>query len=153
MLNYKGVDRGHLQQKGTGKSSRRKKRHHSDGSQRDKQVVVAACAEGFGQALGKRPLAPTISPNKTVEGFLGGMAAALIAGGVASRWAPLAFWPLKSLLIAFGGLAGDLAASHFKRRHRIKDFSNGIPYHGGFLDRVDSLITVGAACFYLSLFA
>ena len=111
--------------------------------------LTVFCFDSFsqvaGQMFGKRPLAPKISPNKTVEGFLGGLVAVLAAEWLVSRWSHLSGWPLWSLLIACSSLAGDLAASHFKRRHGIKDFSNWVPYQGGFLDRFDSLIASGAA--------
>jgi phosphatidate cytidylyltransferase len=108
--------------------------------------VVIACADGFaqvtGQLLGRRPLAPVVSPAKTVEGALGGLAAAVIAG-VALRavvgLAPGAAAAMAAALAA-AGLAGDLAASWLKRRAALKDYSHALPGQGGFLDRFDSLI-------------
>ena len=112
--------------------------------------LTVFCFDSFsqvaGQIFGRRPLAPKISPNKTREGFLGGLAAALAGAWLGSHWSHLPVWPVWGLLIACSSLAGDLAASHFKRRHGVKDFSNWVPYQGGFLDRFDSLIAAGAAC-------
>ena len=70
---------------------------------------------------------------------------------MASRWSHLEAWAAWGALIAFSSLAGDLAASHFKRRHGLKDFSNWVPCQGGFLDRFDSLIAAGAAWSLASL--
>ena len=118
-------------------------------------ILQVCCFDSFsqvvGQIIGKRPLAPAISPNKTVEGFLGGLAAAVLAGWLASHWSHTTLWALKSVLIALSSLAGDLVASHFKRRHNLKDFSNWIPYQGGFLDRFDSLIAAGAVSYAINL--
>jgi phosphatidate cytidylyltransferase len=117
---------------------------------------VVFCFDSFsqvvGQMLGRTRLAPRTSPNKTVEGFLGGLAAAVAAGWVASHWSHLSWWLVRAVAIALSSLAGDLAASHFKRQHGIKDFSDWIPHQGGFLDRFDSLIAAGAACSAASLF-
>jgi phosphatidate cytidylyltransferase len=111
---------------------------------------VVFCFDAFsqvaGQIAGRRPLAPSISPNKTVEGLLGGLAAALLAGWIASHWSPITLWPATAALVAASSLAGDLAGSHFKRRHGLKDFSSWVPYQGGFLDRFGSLIASCAAC-------
>ena len=109
-------------------------------------LVTAAC-DGFsqvvGQLVGRRKLAPAVSPAKTVEGLAGGLVAAvvvaLLAGGLlegmtASQVAVLA------VLVGLAGLAGDLAASWAKRRAGIKDYSAALPGQGGFLDRFDSLL-------------
>jgi CDP-diglyceride synthetase len=60
-------------------------------------------------------------------------------------WRPAAGWPFTSVLIAVCCLAGDVAGSHFKRRHGLKDFSDWIPYQGGFVDRFGSLMAACAA--------
>lgn len=121
--------------------------------QRSAQILflffAVFCFDAFsqiiGQILGRHKLAPGISPNKTVEGFFGGVSAAVLAGWIASHWSTIPLWPFWSVVIALSSLAGDLAASHFKRRDGTKDFSNWIPYQGGVLDRFDSLIAAGAA--------
>lgn len=112
--------------------------------------LAAAACDGFsqvtGQWLGRRPLAPRISPAKTVEGFLGGLCAAAAVSALASGLAGLspARAAVLGILIGVAGLAGDLAASWVKRRAGIKDYSAALPGQGGFLDRFDSLL--GALC-------
>lgn len=108
--------------------------------------LVVACADGFaqvcGQLFGRHALAPRLSPAKTIEGALGGMAAAA-AGSVALRaGAALSLAAALSWGVAVfaAGLCGDLAASWLKRRAGIKDYSNVLPGQGGLLDRFDSLI-------------
>jgi phosphatidate cytidylyltransferase len=96
-----------------------------------------------GRALGRRKLAPSISPGKTVEGLLGGAATAAILG---AAWA--LFTGLKpSLLLlaplfAFAAQAGDLFESWMKRQAGVKDSGNWLPGHGGMLDRLDGLVPV-----------
>lgn len=100
-----------------------------------------------GRALGRRTLAPTISPKKTVEGMVGGLALAAIAAVLASGWLGLALGWSRALILglALGGLgvAGDLFESLLKRSVRRKDASMLIPGHGGILDRLDSLLFAG----------
>lgn len=98
-----------------------------------------------GRSLGGPKLWPRVSPNKTWSGFLGALAASTIAGalfatigGVGSPGCLAA----KGLLLGFVAQLGDLAESSFKRGFGIKDASNLIPGHGGFLDRADSLVAV-----------
>lgn len=97
-----------------------------------------------GKMFGKHKLAPSVSPNKTVEGFFGGIAGALVIASV------LWYWRLDSIefadivVIALGcsifGQLGDLVESMWKRSRGIKDSSAMIPGHGGVLDRFDSLL-------------
>jgi phosphatidate cytidylyltransferase len=108
--------------------------------------LVVACADGFaqvcGQLFGRRALAPRLSPAKTIEGALGGMAAAAV-GSVALRADPalsVAVALAWGIAIFGAGLCGDLAASWLKRRAGIKDYSNVLTGQGGLLDRFDSLI-------------
>ena len=108
--------------------------------------LVVACADGFaqvcGQIFGRHALAPGLSPAKTIEGALGGMAAAAVgsvalrAGAALSVVTALAW----GVAVFAAGLCGDLAASWLKRRAGIKDYSNVLPGQGGLLDRFDSLI-------------
>ncbi|GAA3887823.1 hypothetical protein GCM10022276_03610 [Sphingomonas limnosediminicola] len=96
-----------------------------------------------GRRLGKRKLAPTISPGKTVEGLYGGIAAATLIGGA---WA-LSMNLGKPLLIlapifALAAQGGDLFESKMKRRAGVKDSGSWLPGHGGVLDRLDGLVPV-----------
>lgn len=110
-----------------------------------------------GKWLGKHPLASSISPNKTVEGFIGG---ALVTLAVGLFVIPL-FSPSMdrltllsmSLITGLGGTIGDLYESKLKRRAGIKDSGNLIPGHGGVLDRLDSfLFVMPLTSLYLYLF-
>lgn len=105
-----------------------------------------------GQLFGERKILPTISPNKTIGGVVGGtcfaVASSLLLGQL------YAGVSLKSALLALGvvlfAFLGDAATSYYKRRYNVKDFSNWIPGHGGFLDRFDSLLAGGAfGAFYI----
>jgi phosphatidate cytidylyltransferase len=108
-------------------------------------VVTASC-DGFsqvvGQWLGRRPLAPRLSPGKTVGGFLGGLWAAVVVAVLARDLLPAGPIAAAALggLTGVAGLAGDLAASWVKRRAGLKDYSSALPGQGGFLDRFDSLL-------------
>ncbi len=96
----------------------------------------------IGKRFGKKKLFQLISPNKTVEGFFGGLAmalfASLIIAKVTATYTAL-FWVGLGLLIGLFGLVGDLIESKVKRVKGIKDSSNLLPGHGGILDRFDSV--------------
>ncbi len=97
----------------------------------------------IGKNFGKVKLLKHISPNKTVEGFIGGMVACFIAGFVIAQYfteLPLTKWLVIAGLVSVFGVLGDLIESMFKRQAGLKDSSNLIPGHGGFLDRFDSVI-------------
>lgn len=107
----------------------------------------------FGKVLGKRPMASAISPNKTWEGAIGAAAVTVIAGACVSL---LPDWTLASGLalgIAAAVLAplGDLCESMFKRSLGLKDMGRTLPGHGGLLDRVDGLLFVLPATYYIVL--
>ena len=109
-----------------------------------------------GRLLGKHKLAPTISPGKTWEGVAGGMAASLLMAALAHYW----FFPELSLRAALPlaavmnvlGVAGDLVESALKRSAKAKDASQIIPGHGGFLDRLDSLLFNAPVIYYFALY-
>ena len=97
-----------------------------------------------GKAIGKHKLAPALSPNKTVEGALGGLAAALIAGALFGQillGKPVAGIAVGAIAGTLGQ-AGDLFESALKREIGVKDLGGIIPGHGGVLDRFDSLLFV-----------
>jgi phosphatidate cytidylyltransferase len=97
-----------------------------------------------GRALGRRKLAPRISPAKTVEGAIGGLVAAAIIGAAVAPWTLPGVSPIAggavALLLAGFGIAGDLFESLLKRSAGVKDSSTLIPGHGGVLDRIDSYL-------------
>ncbi|WP_316568517.1 phosphatidate cytidylyltransferase [Neobacillus sp. YIM B06451] len=100
----------------------------------------------IGRAFGKRKLWPEISPNKTVEGAIGGVVCALLVALAFLLFSDIDASPLKLLVITallsvFGQL-GDLAESAFKRKYNVKDSGKILPGHGGILDRFDSLLFV-----------
>jgi phosphatidate cytidylyltransferase len=101
-------------------------------------------AMGVGKQLGKHRLAPGVSPNKTVEGFVGGVIAAAVVGLVMFYWKFQSLGVLSVIVLAVGcsvfGQLGDLVESMWKRSLGIKDSSAIIPGHGGVLDRFDSLL-------------
>lgn len=106
-------------------------------------------AQLFGRLLGKHKLAPTISPNKTVEGFGGGLLFGVLCMAVYSLVLFLIKAPVPTApLLGFGflgacaGTVGDLFFSYVKREHGIKDFSSLMPEHGGVMDRFDSVVFV-----------
>lgn len=103
-----------------------------------------------GRAFGRRKLAPSISPAKTVEGALGGLAGSL-TGAFAAHYGFLPSLPLVDALVlaAFAnvlGQAGDLVESLIKRATRVKDSGSILPGHGGMLDRIDALVFTATAC-------
>ena len=114
--------------------------------------VIAFCADAsayfVGRKFGKRPLAPSISPKKSVEGAVGGFAGAIICtllfGVVISAFFPVKVnylvFMLYALLGTFVSIMGDLSFSYIKRGVGIKDFGNVMPGHGGILDRFDSIL-------------
>lgn len=96
----------------------------------------------WGKSFGQRRIAPTVSPGKTLAGFLGGVATTTALAAAIGPWLTFMDRPhamLGGLLIALSGVAGDLSISAVKRDLGVKDSGHSLPGHGGILDRVDSL--------------
>jgi phosphatidate cytidylyltransferase len=117
-------------------------------------IIIAVAADtgayASGLMFGKHPMAPVISPKKTWEGFAGGAAASLLAGVLLSTlmlgntwWFGLIF----GAAIFLSATLGDLVESLIKRDIGIKDMSSWLPGHGGFLDRLDSILPSAAVAF------
>jgi phosphatidate cytidylyltransferase len=110
-----------------------------------------------GSVLGRRPLAPKVSPKKTVEGALGGIGGALVAAFVARSWFMHRLTPGDCLVLGLGlgvvGMAGDLVESMLKRGAGVKDSARLVPGHGGILDRVDSLLYAAPVLYYYYVLA
>ncbi|MCY4001626.1 MAG: phosphatidate cytidylyltransferase [Bacteroidetes bacterium] len=109
-----------------------------------------------GSFFGNRPLAPSISPGKTWEGFLGGVGGALLASVILSFMVdmPLAMTHLLILAIVctLSGAVGDLAESRFKRFAGVKDSGVILPGHGGILDRFDGIIVAAPLAYMYIIF-
>lgn len=104
-----------------------------------------------GKMIGRKKLAPQISPGKTVEGALGGLAGSVLGAALVYLFYPSASLYLVALLglvVGFFGILGDLFESSLKRTAGIKDTGSIIPGHGGVLDRFDSMIFTAPAAYY-----
>lgn len=99
-----------------------------------------------GKKIGRRKLAERVSPNKTIEGTVGGVVIAILVGvvlqAVAAPYLNYTFAIMISLLVSVAGQLGDLIESGVKRHYGVKDSSNLLPGHGGLLDRTDSWVFV-----------
>ena len=109
-------------------------------------VIFAGDTSAYyvGSYLGRHKLSPAISPGKTIEGAIGGLAANLVVGAIGKAFfLPDLPWSLSILFFLAVGIAGqlgDLFESEMKRSSNIKDSSNILPGHGGILDRIDALL-------------
>ncbi len=121
--------------------------------------VCDTCAYFTGVTLGKHKMAPVLSPKKSIEGAIGGVAGSVLAGMLFSLLAASQAIPDRSVTWAFavlGGIGavisqiGDLAASAIKRNHDIKDYGTCIPGHGGIMDRFDSVIFTAPVIYFLA---
>lgn len=106
----------------------------------------------WGKTVGRRKIAPLVSPNKTWGGFLGGVATATLIG--AGLWWATPFTPWQSagmsLAITFMGFAGGLVMSAIKRDRGVKDYGTLIEGHGGVMDRIDSICFAAPVFFHLT---
>ena len=117
------------------------------------------CAYCVGMLIGRHKMAPRLSPKKSVEGGVGGIAGAALLGVLfalaMNKWGGADVSPLHYAVICAAGGAisqvGDLAASAIKRNHEIKDYGKLIPGHGGILDRFDSVIFTAPVIYYLAI--
>ena len=113
----------------------------------------------IGRRFGQHKLLPAVSPNKTIEGSLGGILSAVVVAFVfmlvdKSVYAPHNFIVMLFLVVLFSifGQFGDLVESSIKRRYGVKDSGKLIPGHGGILDRFDSMIFVFPIMHFFGLF-
>ena len=112
-------------------------------------------AYAIGSKYGKRPLAPVVSPKKTIEGAIGGTIAAITAAMLIGYFIHIEWYQslIGGLLITTFAQVGDLAESLIKRDAGVKDSGNSLPGHGGFFDRSDSyLFSTPVAYFYFNYF-
>jgi len=121
-------------------------------------VLVAQISDVFqyvwGKIVGRHKIAPNVSPNKTWEGFIGGIACATFVGAV--LWWATPFTPIQSagmsLAITLMGFGGGLVMSAIKRDRGVKDYGHMIEGHGGVMDRIDSLCFAAPVFFHLVRF-
>ncbi len=109
-----------------------------------------------GRAFGKHKLAPVISPGKTIEGLMGGLLAAAAAAAAATFLffpeLPLQYSIPLAIVLTVVGVLGDLCESAMKRGSKTKDAASILPGHGGFLDRLDSLLLGAPILYYFARF-
>lgn len=119
------------------------------------------CAYCVGMLFGRHKLAPVLSPKKSIEGAVGGIAGSALLGGLyaflfgeqmMSVGNPVAACVVACAIAAVISQIGDLAASAIKRNHQIKDYGHLIPGHGGILDRFDSVIFTAPAIYFAIMF-
>jgi phosphatidate cytidylyltransferase len=114
------------------------------------------CALYGGTFFGRHRLAPSISPGKTTEGAIAGLAGSCLAGLLVGRWGipgfELTTFFFLSIALGIAGQMGDLWESALKRQAKVKDSGGLLPGHGGFLDRLDSMLFSAPLLYYAVLF-
>ena len=115
-------------------------------------VVLVGCNDTFayltGVLIGKHPLAPKISPKKTIEGVIGSLVFTILGGALAFHYIMESDWwlgALAGLMTVFTATSGDLIESALKRDLAIKDMGSLLPGHGGIMDRLDSVLFAAPA--------
>ncbi|MBQ8116507.1 MAG: phosphatidate cytidylyltransferase [Lachnospiraceae bacterium] len=118
------------------------------------------CAYVVGKLIGRKKIFPLLSPKKSLEGCIGGVAGAALIGGIYGHFVvePVVTDNRVGLTVAFicaigavMSMVGDLAASAIKRNRNIKDYGNLIPGHGGIMDRFDSMTVTAPMVYFLAL--
>ena len=118
------------------------------------------CAYAVGKLIGRKKIFPVLSPHKSLEGCIGGVAGAALIGGLYGYFFVEKAFPDQTVawMIAFicaasavMSMVGDLAASAIKRNHDIKDYGHLIPGHGGIMDRFDSMIVTAPMIYFLTV--
>ncbi len=123
--------------------------------------VCDTCAYFVGVTIGRKKVFPILSPKKSLEGCIGGVAGSTIVGALFAFFfvskaitGPYVV-PMVAFISAAGAvmsMVGDLAASAIKRNHNIKDYGKLIPGHGGIMDRFDSMIVTAPMIYFLSIY-
>ena len=129
----------------------RGRQHPADRVAGARRAGERRAAVRVGQAAGRRKIAPELSPSKTVEGFVGGVASATLVGAALAWLTPFAPWQaaLIALVVCLMGFFGGLVMSAMKRDRGVKDWGTMIEGHGGMLDRLDSVIFAAPVYFHL----
>lgn len=118
------------------------------------------CAYVVGKLIGKKKIFPILSPHKSLEGCIGGVAGAVLIGALYGHFFVEQMFPEQKVawIVAFicgagavMSMVGDLAASAIKRNHNIKDYGKLIPGHGGIMDRFDSMIVTAPMIYFLTI--
>ena len=106
----------------------------------------------WGKLIGRHKIAPRLSPSKTIEGFVGGSLSATLIGALLWWMTPFSFWQagLMAFVVTLMGFFGGLVMSAIKRDRGVKDWGHTIAGHGGFIDRLDSVVFSAPIFFHLT---